>query len=65
MKVLSRLVRVIPDPAGASIIFLLAGPTARSQSVLYTWDGDQTFDVFGWSVSGAGDVNGSPQGHGA
>ena len=27
-------------------------------SVLYTFDGDSKFDNFGWSVSGAGDVNG-------
>ena len=25
---------------------------------LFTFDGDAPFDLFGWSVSGAGDVNG-------
>jgi len=27
-------------------------------SILYNFDGDSEFDFFGWSVSGAGDVNG-------
>jgi len=31
---------------------------AEAQSVLYTFDGDSPGDRFGWSVSGAGDVNG-------
>ena len=42
----------------AGTLAVLVGAQARSQSVLYTWDGDQTFDIFGLSVSGAGDVNG-------
>ena len=58
MLLLSRLVRVIPGAAGASIIFLLACPTAQSQSVLHTFSGGPAGIDFGFSVSGAGDVNG-------
>ncbi len=31
---------------------------AQAQTTLYTFNGDSPFDVFGVSVSGAGDVNG-------
>ena len=31
---------------------------AQAQTTLYTFNGDSAFDHFGWSVSGAGDVNG-------
>ena len=33
-------------------------PASHGQSVLYTFDGDSGFDLFGFAVSGAGDVNG-------
>ena len=47
MKMLARLV-----------VFAALAPAAYAQSVLYTFDGDSFFDVFGNAVSGAGDVNG-------
>ncbi len=47
MKVLPRL-----------LLLAVLSPAAYSQSVLYTFDGESWFDLFGYSVSGAGDVNG-------
>ena len=58
MLLLSRLVRVTPGGAVASLFLLLACPAAHSQTALYTLDGDSAEDWFGISVSGAGDVNG-------
>ena len=39
------------------VLFAALAPAAYSQSVLYTFDGDSAQDNFGFSVSGAGDVN--------
>ncbi len=39
-------------------LLLVLAPLAGAQNRLYTFDGDGPADVFGWSVSGAGDVNG-------
>jgi hypothetical protein len=57
MEPLPRLVRTALRAALASVFVLLACPTARSQTALYTVDGDSAGDNLG-VVSGAGDVNG-------
>ncbi len=54
MKVLARSFALVLAIVGS----VLVCPAARSQSVLYTFDGDSPQDQFSWSVSGAGDVNG-------
>ncbi len=36
---------------------LVVAAPARGQTTLFTFDGDSVFDLFGISVSGAGDVN--------
>ena len=40
------------------VLLAALAPAAYSQSVLYTFDGDSAYDQFGFSVSGAGDVDG-------
>ncbi|MEE8469028.1 MAG: hypothetical protein V3T22_11255, partial [Planctomycetota bacterium] len=41
----------------AVVASALTCPTASSQTLLYTFEGDSPDDLFGCSVSGAGDVN--------
>ena len=41
----------------AVVAVALTCPTASSQTLLYTFEGDSPDDLFGHSVSGAGDVN--------
>ncbi len=53
MKVLPRFVRA-PRAGLVSMLVFVVCPTAGSQTVLYTFDGDSAFDQFGISVSGAG-----------
>ena len=57
MNRLSRLVRAIPSAFVGSLFGFLVCPTALSQSVLHGFYGEAAGDNFGWSASGAGDVN--------
>ena len=49
--------RAIALPFIVAVVVAWTGGGAAAQHVLYTFDGDSPYDLFGRSVSGAGDVN--------